>query len=547
MTTLMLTVISSIALAITALVVITEFKRDLMMLQQNSYRPERYRKWLAASGDTTSFMRLLAIFLMLFCLATFRVATFDGICVCFWAIWGSGKLLRAKYKKPLVVTKRIRRLENAIALISMAVLGITGVCVSLYATKAATVVFAVMVAMLGIYCASHIIVMAAVKVTAPLEKRINGRFYDMAASKLKSMPELKIIGITGSYGKTSTKHYLERILSEQYETLITPGSFNTTLGVVRTINEMLKPFHQVFIVEMGAKQKGDIAEICRLVNPHYGIITAVGPQHLETFGSIEAVADTKFELADSLKADGTIVLDNEYPMIAKRKVTNCHAIRFVVDDTENDMTSTAENDISYKAVITGVSPQGTQFNLYCPDGKTLSFETALLGHYNICDLTAAIATARVVGVPDEKLHYAVMQIRPVEHRLCPIHHPGGLTVLDDAYNSNPAGAKMAIEVLSSMKTGKRYIITPGMIELGEQQYTLNRKLGEQIAGSGIDYAVIVGQYNRDAILEGLTEKGMDQARIKTFDTFLQANAWLVSVCSPGDVALFENDLPDTFK
>ena len=133
-----------------------------------------------------------------------------------------------------------------------------------------------------------------------------------AKQMLAQMPDLKIIGITGSYGKTSTKHYLNRILSEQFDVLMTPGSFNTPMGVVRTVREMMKPYYYVFIVEMGAKQLGDIKEICDIVHPEIGIVTAVGEQHLESFKSIENVQRTKFELVEALPENGFAVLNDDF-------------------------------------------------------------------------------------------------------------------------------------------------------------------------------------------------------------------------------------------
>ena len=136
-----------------------------------------------------------------------------------------------------------------------------------------------------------------------------------------------MIGITGSYGKTSTKHYLNRILSEQFEVCMTPGSFNTTMGVIRTIREYLKPYDTVFICEMGAKQPGDIKEICDLVHPSVGIITAVGEQHLESFKTIENVQRTKFELIDSLPADGLAIVNDDFEWVANRKVSDVECVR----------------------------------------------------------------------------------------------------------------------------------------------------------------------------------------------------------------------------
>lgn len=517
-----------------------EIKRDLMMFQQNSYRPERYSRWIRQSGDTTTMRRLVAIFLLLFGLAVFRLHFFTTICIIFFAIVVGVKEFRKRYKKPLSVTKRVVRLSVVSTIICLIIIGgaVTLSCLGLFG--AIQPLYTAVITLLLLYCFSHFVIYSSYYLLIPVENRINRGFYNEAKQKLASMPDLRIIGITGSYGKTSTKHYLHRILSEQFETLMTPGSFNTTLGVVRTVNEHLKPFHQVFIAEMGAKQKGDIGEICDLVHPHYGILTAVGPQHLETFGSIENVVSTKFELIDSLPAEGTAILNNDYREIADRTVDNCHAIRYSTDIKGDTEAEYRVKEIEYHA-------GGTRFRLECPDGKELDFETRLLGRHNISNLVAAIACAKALGMNEEKIKYGVSHIEAVEHRLSIRGTGNGLTILDDAFNSNPVGASMAVEVLSQMKTGRRFIITPGMIELGAQQYDKNYEFGRQIAESGIEFIALVGAYNRDAILNGLTDAGRREDEIQLFNTFLEANDWMIRHAQPGDVVLIENDLPDTFK
>jgi UDP-N-acetylmuramoyl-tripeptide--D-alanyl-D-alanine ligase len=373
-------------------------------------------------------------------------------------------------------------------------------------------------------------------ILSPVEKHINQGFYNKAKERLESMPNLKIVGITGSYGKTSTKHYLHRILSEHFDTLMTPGSFNTTLGVVRTINEYLKPYNEVFIVEMGAKQKGDVKEICDLVHPSISIVTAVGPQHLETFKSVENVRDTKFEIVDSLPKDGVAVINNDFEQIANRPVKNVRAIRYGV---------TNQTGCSYTADNIKYSAHGTIFTMK-GEGISMELSTALVGECNISNLIAAVAVAIELGVPEEKIKYAVSKIEQVEHRLNMKRLPGGLTIIDDAFNSNPSGSRMALDVLSMMRDGKRMVITPGMIELGESQFELNEEFGRHMAHCA-DLAFIVGEYNQKAILQGLEEEGMPAENVMTFNSFIEAYNHVISIYAAGDTVLIENDLPDTFK
>ena len=525
----------SLIIAITLIIfgsaaVLMSLRRDLMMFQQNSYRPDRYARWAKQSKESTSFMRLFSLAALFLVLVNHLPFIFSGGIACVVtasvALW----LATRKYKKPLVMTRRAWRIFlTAIALV------IIVVCVPLIWLAPAPRVAGTI--LLAVLFTSPLFIIAANLLLTPVEKSITRKYYNEAADILRSMPDLKIIGITGSYGKTSTKHYLHRILSEQFDTLMTPGSFNTPMGVVRTIREYLKPYNEVFIVEMGAKQLGDIKEICDLVHPQMGIITAVGEQHLESFKSIENVQRTKFELADSLPADGVAVLNNDFPYVANRPVDNCKALRYAVSNP--DGADYTVSDIEYL-------PTGSLFTINCPDGKQLKLKTALVGECNISNLMAACIIAMQLGMDDRKIQYAVEHIEQVEHRLNMKRTPGGVTIIDDAFNSNPDGSRMALDVLSRMTTGRRIVVTPGMIELGERQFELNRKLGETI-GRSVDIAIIVGQYNREALTKGVESTGFPQENLHTVASFAESQSLLSTMLRPGDTILYENDLPDTFK
>lgn len=512
-----------------------ELKRDLMMLQQNSYRNDRYMRWLRTSGDTTSYPRLIALVLFFMALANVAAGQIILSLMGLFAIWNVFKLTTAKYKKPLVFTKRAQRIITTASVISVAIAAAVALITSNKGLD--TWLTYTGITLIALYCASHPVIMFANLILSPVESLINRRYYNEASKMLASMPDLKIIGITGSYGKTSTKHYLHRILSEHFDTLMTPGSFNTTLGVIRTIREHLKPYNEVFIVEMGAKQKGDIKEICDLVHPSMGIVTAVGPQHLESFKTIENVRDTKFELVDALPSDGLAVVNDDFRMIAGRDVENVGCVRYAVNDTDN--AAYTVKDIRY-------SSSGTDFTVVAKDKEDLNLHTSLVGECNISNLMAAVVIARALGVPDNKIKYAVERIEQVEHRLNLKRTPGGIVIIDDAFNSNPVGSGMALDVLSGMTAGKRIVITPGMIELGERTYELNKDFGTKIA-SCADVAIIVGHYNREAIVDGLKEGGMDDKKYHQVDSFTEAQKLLGSIVASGDTVLYENDLPDTFK
>ncbi len=506
------------------------YSRDLMMLQQNSYRNERYIRWFNQAKESTSMMRLFSM-IAFFVIVLGRVPAILTYPIVILILAVQIIVLAGrKYKKPLVRTPRVNRIFMTMMAITAVVVA---ACWLLAGLRGAS---AILIACIWM---SPLVLLGANWLLRPVEKHINKKYYDEAASILASMPGLKVIGITGSYGKTSTKHYLHRILSEHFSTTMTPGSFNTTLGVIRTVREHLKPYDEVFIVEMGAKQPGDIKEIADLVHPHAAIITAVGEQHLETFKTVENVQKTKFELVDALPADGFAVLNNDFPYVANRKVENVKALRYAVANTKN---------ADYKATDIRYTSRGTTFRISGGDLKEpLELHTALVGECNVSNLLAAVIMALKLGVPVDKIKYSVAQIEQVEHRLSVRRVPGGLTIIDDAFNSNPTGSKMAVEVLGMMKDeGKRIIITPGMIELGERQSEANREFGRHIAANA-DVAIIVGRYNREAILEGLADGKMPEEKIYAVDDFAQAQQQLHKIAVSGDIVLYENDLPDTFK
>lgn len=517
------------------------FKHGIQMLQQNSYRIDRY--WRYQRNHIADAWTLVDVAMLFLLYSTLINTLASTLILGIVAITKIFLIIRKKYKKPLVFTKRVWRIYITTAIIpvlgfiALCILGSMGKFVGIWYGQNEDVLLPLGAMMLCVIF-PWIWVIFAVIVLKPVENAINKKYYNQAASILKSMPQLTVVGITGSFGKTSTKHYLHRILSEQYDTLMTPGSYNTPMGVIRTVREMMRPNHRIFICEMGAKQIGDIKEICDLVHPEIGIITAVGEMHLESFKSIENVQRTKFELADALPADGLAVINNDFEYCANRPVDNCKSLRYAISNPANA-------DVIAENIV--YTPQGTVFTAVFPDGAHLELETKLVGESNISNLLGAVAVARYLKVPDDKIKYAVSRIEQVEHRLSIKQTPGGVTIIDDAFNSNPVGSKMAVEVLSHFKKdGNRIIVTPGMIELGDRQFELNKALGKNI-GENVDIAVIVGQYNREALVAGLKESDFPAEKLHIVESFAESQKLLATMLKRGDTVLYENDLPDTFK
>ena len=498
---------------------------SVQMFQQNSYRVERYNRWLRSTGEWHMRSNILAVVAALLFVVTEHWALLTVVMV--WMAVIAIAELSIKYKIPIAYTMRVKRLIATRLLITVAIVTVTHI----YAVE-----YALMVMML--LSLDYWTILAGT-INQPLEAAITRWYYNDAKRRLRAMPHLRIIGITGSFGKTSTKHFLFRLLSERYNVLMTPGNFNTTLGVVRTVREHLKPHHEVFIVEMGAKQSGDIKEICDLVAPEMGIVTSVGEMHLETFGSVENVARTKFELIDALPEGGFGIINIDSEAAARHIAsTGIKVHTYAVDNAAAEYRAT---DVVYGATETRFSVAKAE------GGVDEGYATHILGRGNILNITAALAIAEYMGVGIEQRRRAVRQIEQVEHRLS-LRRQGGVTILDDAYNSNPTGARMALEVLAGFETsGSRYVVTPGFVEMGARQYENNRAFGRDIAKSNADRVYVVNAVNREAITTGLSEAGYAADRVQIVDSFSEAMADLSPRLRGGDVVLYENDLPDSFK
>lgn len=499
---------------------------ELQMFQQNSYRNERYFKWLGKNYATLDRILELATVLLIAGIWLSGVNRLWCILPALIEAILTAKTLTRKSKVKLKFTSRAKRLYfTSLALMAAATAAnatINGAMSGLLTAASCGV----------LTCA---ILPLANVILKPVENHINNWYINDAKRILKEHPDLIIVGITGSYGKTSTKHFLETILSQKYNVLMTPGSFNTTMGVVRTIREYLKPTHEVFICEMGAKQIGDIKEICDLVHPKFGILTSVAEQHLDTFKNIENVRKTKFELIDSLPQDGCAFLNADYEII--RNTNHGKQAQYY---STTDKTANYYVDMQQLAY----SQDGTDFSVVINNGESLQMRTPLLGDYNISNILACVACAEKLGLTKEQISFGVHKLRPVEHRMEIKPNGAGVIIIDDAFNSNPKGAKMALQVLSEF-SGQRFVITPGIIELGDKQYFYNEQLGEQIADS-VDFAVLVGQKQTAPIYDGLIKKSFPTEKIYIAQSLNDAAQWAFARTNPGDVVLFENDLPDLF-
>ena len=369
----------------------------------------------------------------------------------------------------------------------------------------------------------------------PIEASISRGYIKKTTKKLEQFPELIRIGITGSFGKTSTKNFLSTILSEKYSVCVTPFNFNTPLGITRTVLQYLDYGNQVFIAEMGARQVGDIKELCELVKPQFGIVTAVGAQHLATFQTLENIKKTKSELPNYLGKDGICVfdMDNENTL----DIANNSSCKKVCISLNNQKA-----DIYASDIIT--TTQGTRFKLHL--GKE-SFEcsTKLLGLHNISNLLLCVGLAKQLDLTNEQILQGISKVMPVEHRLQLINAKNNVTILDDTYNSSIDGSKRALEVLSMFEDRRKIVVTPGLVELGTIERLENYNFGLRISKVA-DLVVILNKAHYASIKQGLIEGGFDEKKIYQAENLLASQNILKDILKSKDVILWENDLPDNY-
>ena len=457
------------------------------------------------------------------------------------AVLGAGFAIRSfalhtKAKKPLVHTARIKRLYAVSAVVILLLLLLfalnggwrngnedTGIfskiCTFLFMTF--PVLLPLWIALCGL-------------LAWPIEKGISELYFRDAQRILRNRPDLIRIGITGSWGKTSVKFILGTLLEEKYHTLVTPASYNTPMGVTKVIRSSLEPGHRVFVAEMGARHVGDIREMCRLVHPEIGILTSVGPQHLDTFKTLDRIKNTKYELMEAIPEDGLCFFADDNGICRELYMkTKKHKILSGMDKEADDLWA---EDIR-------ISDEGSTFTI-CAGDEKIPCRTILLGELNIRNILLCSAVCLKLGMSGEQIARGVAKLKPVEHRLQLIPNPGGLTVIDDAFNSNIRGAEQAFRVLKECG-GHRFLITPGMVELGNKETEMNETFGE-LAADCCDTAILVGRKRSEAIARGMLRKGFDQKNLIVVNSLEEATAQMKAYVKSGDTVLFENDLPDNY-
>ena len=530
-----------------AVVVAARHLDCVYILQLERYKPDRYARWLGL--HRRALLPGLEIALQILTVALAAVLGEAGIhWLAAYAVWlGSGHVILAR-RRSLQVSQRLQYTPRTIrvllaafgisALLAGGVLALAMLLPPLGGLLSRWILGGIGgLALAGIL--TPVTVWIAAAAVSPVERSIGRTFLVEAERRMRAYPG-RVIGITGSYGKTTTKFITASLLASRYRVLKTPDGVNTTMGITRVIREDLRDDHELFVVEVAAYGPGEIREVCDILRPRLGILTAVGVQHLERFGTEAAIAEAKYELLAALPAGGTAVVNADDPVcltLAERsRADGKRVVLYGMGETPRDL--------AVRATEVKSSARGTSFRVVTGDGEAAAFQTRLLGRWNLSNILAAVAAAREFGVPLPAMREAVAALAPAPKRL-EVREEGGIVKILDVANANPRGAQMALEVLAQFQGGSRILITPGMVELGPIEAEENRRFG-QAAAAVCDQVVLVGPEQTRPIRDGLIERGFPADRILTARNADEVADRLAAIVRPGDILLYENRLPDTY-
>lgn len=519
------------------LLIIYDLKKQLHMAQQNLYNDDnRYLRWSIKDYKQlkTPIKCMFVVIITFAIMLLLKIEESMIVNLYFFVVCLIILLMKIKENKSkdtklaLKVTARVKRLILTNTLLFLVL------CLGLYFVKNRNIIY---LSLMLYDLLLNFIIIISIIINKPVEKMVYLSYKRKAVNKLNSMKELKVIGITGSYGKTSSKNIISDILNVKYNALPSPKNFNTPYGLIITVNNHLDKFDDILIAEMGAYKIGEIKELCDLVKPKYGILTKIGTAHIEIFGSQENIQKGKFELIESLPSDGIGVLNGDDELQVNYDLKNdCKILWIGIENKNVDVWAT---DIK-------TTNKGTEFNVvFKGDNKKYPFVTKLLGYNNIYNILASLALSKEFGLTIAQMQKAVLGVKSVEHRL-ELRNAGNITYIDDSYNSNPVGSKMALEVLSKMP-GKRIIMTPGMVELGNKSYELNKKFGTYMKDT-CDEVILVGEKITKPIMDGLKEVKFDEKNIHVVKSTKEAFNLVKSMSAGKEVyCLIENDLPDIYN
>ncbi|MEP7287647.1 MAG: UDP-N-acetylmuramoyl-tripeptide--D-alanyl-D-alanine ligase [Chloroflexota bacterium] len=375
----------------------------------------------------------------------------------------------------------------------------------------------------------------------PLEETFR-QFYLARAKRYLKRSGATVIAITGSYGKTSTKHYLHHILDGRFRVLMTPKSYNTLLGISRVINDVLSKdvSYEYFIAETDAYFVGENARICKLVEPTIGIVMTVGPMHLERLGSMENIATAQYEVVQALPPDGAAFFNGDDPVVRDMAGRG-------YPQTTQFVTQKGVNGGRLEAINVQMTAEGLDFEVRDNQtGEQRSMHAPLYGDHNVTNILMAAAVAHYLGMSLTEIAMRVTTLQPAEHRLIRRVMPDGTILIDDTYSANPVGTQTALGVLAlQQQSQNRVVVSSGMFELGAVSDQENHKLGERMAAVATD-VILIGAAQTQAVKKGLDDCHFAPDRIHIVSSFNEAIAIYKGILRPGDALLMLTDLPDTY-
>jgi UDP-N-acetylmuramoyl-tripeptide--D-alanyl-D-alanine ligase len=499
----------------------------LRYFQQEGYDAARFRRWVHVRPLADPALWLLA-------LAVWIALRSPILAALMFAAGAAGLASlqpdpRRSGKIHLTLTWRATRVLVA-ALALMVLLWLVAAWVS-----PGRAVVSALVASAVVVLTVPVALVAANVALASYERRVQEAYESDAADRVRLFAPF-IVGITGSYGKSSSKAMLAHLLQFKAPTLAASGSINTLMGVTRHIREHLVPGHQFMVVEMGAFQVGSIERLCRLTPPSAGLVTAVGDMHLERFGSTETIVLAKKELAMAIPLRGLLVVNADSPGALQIAREANHTRALLYGETSGERLDTRLGDVQ-------VSPKGTSFSLKTKD-RTYQCFTPLFGRPIVLNIAGVFTMATALGVDAEVAVAAIRTLEPVANRLEVVEEQG-ITWIRDAYNSNQVGFRAALELAAALPAARRFLVTPGVIELGTEQSDVNRALSRE-AAAVCDTTLIVATTNREAFAAGHRDAGRDSRLIPVAGR-TEAFRWLKETLQAGDLVILENDLPDLYE
>lgn len=401
-----------------------------------------------------------------------------------------------------------------------------------------TVIFFTIAFLLGYF--SFIYIYLATLIIKPIEAYFKNKIIKKAKFKIKTLNNVKIIGITGSYGKTSMKDTLFTILSEKLNVVRTEGNNNTPLGISRTILNKINSKTEVFIVEMGEYVKGDVKQLCEIAQPDISIISGINEAHLERYGSMENAISTKFEIAEFAKEDALILLnaDDELTMQNYEKYTSDRKVRFF------GFNEKSEVQIKDAELIDDLS--GSKANLVYRD-TNINLVITPIADYFFSYLAASLIIASEFGMSPNEFRFAAKKIAPADHRLEVKKLSNGGTIIDDSYNGNSDGVKYGIELLSKITGFKRKIYaTPGLAETGYLKTKLHEEIAEFLFKANFNKIFLIKNSAAEIIQNKLKQMNYDMKKVRLYENSNESWKQIYASLETGDLLMIQNDLSDIY-